>query len=244
MPRRACHASPFALLPRAAEGALNPPPIDVGGTTFILKLNKVTYDEAEACCNSFCGHLAGYDSQDQQNSVGAVGQKSFTLHARRLCLIGASNCCDCCFKVLDAKPPHSPWPLLRCVQVESFYINNGYLLPNFHKHYWMGATATLWPKFVWTDITLPVFEKGYRHWGTMVPSGVKEPYQADPPESCMVANYTEVYGKPIAWGWSDTKCSDAHYPMCRVNSEWHRSPPPRAAGLLRLRLFECLDDAT
>lgn len=104
-------------------------------------------------------------------------------------------------------------------QVENFYISNGYLLPNFHKHYWLGATAVQWPKFNWTDIVVPPMDKGYKHWGTLMPMGVREPYQVDPPETCAVANATQVYGNPIAWGWSDNKCSNQYYPMCRINSE-------------------------
>jgi hypothetical protein len=52
-----------------------------------------------------------------------------------------------------------------------------------------------------------------------VPSGVKEPFQVQPPEFCSVANYTEAYGRPNVWGWSDTNCGNQYFPMCRINSE-------------------------
>jgi hypothetical protein len=61
---------------RAAEGALLPPPTTTdGGTDFLLKLNKMNYDDAEACCNKFCGHLAAYVSQDEQFQVGSGQQR-------------------------------------------------------------------------------------------------------------------------------------------------------------------------
>ena len=44
-------------------------------------------------------------------------------------------------------------------------------------------------------------------------------FQVDPPETCAVANASEVYGRPVAFGWSDTRCDNQFYPMCRVNSE-------------------------
>jgi hypothetical protein len=121
------------------------------------------------------------------------------------------------------------------LQVEHFYISNGYLLPSWHKHYWMGATTEQWPNFNWTDVTLPAFNKGYRHWGTLQPQGIKEPFEADPPEGCMVANYTEVYGNPTAWGWSDTKCNNKFMPMCRINSGLLP-----LAGMAQCRVLPCV----
>jgi hypothetical protein len=176
----------------------------------VLKLNKLNYDEAESCCNGLCGHLASYISQEEQYEVRSVqaGQQ-VVLHNH--CTRARPS-----QVLLSASCSASPWPPL---QVEDFYISNGYLLPGYHRHYWLGATATTWPKFNWTDITIPPMDKGYRHWGTLVPDGVKEPYQVEPPEFCAVANYTETYGKPCVFGWSDTGCGKQYYPMCRINSE-------------------------
>jgi hypothetical protein len=51
-----------------------PPPTKTdGGTEFALKLNKLSYDEAEDCCNQLCGHLAAFVSQEEQLQVGAGG---------------------------------------------------------------------------------------------------------------------------------------------------------------------------
>ena len=73
----------------------------------------------------------------------------------------------------------------------------------------MGLTSLDWPSFNYTDITVPPPALGpaaYRHWGRNMPSGVREPYQTNPPEMCGVANYTQRYGVPVAYGWSDVNC--------------------------------------
>ena len=90
----------------------------------------------------------------------------------------------------------------------------------YHKHYLMGLTATEWPEFNWTDITVMPPSAGpaaYRHWGRNMPSGTREPYQTNPPENCGVSNFTQRYGVPSAWGWSDVNCLDKFIFMCRIN---------------------------
>lgn len=41
-----------------------------------------------------------------------------------------------------------------------------------------------------------------------------------PPEYCAVANYSQTYGKPTAWGWSDINCAKNFVFMCRLQSGW------------------------
>jgi hypothetical protein len=45
----------------------------------------------------------------------------------------------------------------------------------------------------------------------------KEPNELDTnfPLDCAVANYTQRYGSPAAWGWADDKCSRKHVFACR-----------------------------
>jgi hypothetical protein len=58
------------LLP-AAEGKAVPPPYPAStGATFTLKLAKMSAEDAEACCNKLCAHLASYTGQDEQYEVG------------------------------------------------------------------------------------------------------------------------------------------------------------------------------
>ncbi len=40
------------------------------------------------------------------------------------------------------------------------------------------------------------------------------------PYACVVANATEAYGVPAAWGWADTDCTVPRLFMCRNASEW------------------------
>jgi hypothetical protein len=42
-------------------------------------------------------------------------------------------------------------------EVEQFYISAGFLIPNYHKAYWMGLVSNLtsWPRFRWTDRSQP-----------------------------------------------------------------------------------------
>jgi hypothetical protein len=40
------------------------------------------------------------------------------------------------------------------------------------------------------------------------------------PELCAVANATEAFGKPVAWGWADTRCHATLAPfICRRPGE-------------------------
>ena len=36
-------------------------------------------------------------------------------------------------------------------EVEQYFINQGYLLPYYHRNYLMGMKALPWPQFNWTD---------------------------------------------------------------------------------------------
>jgi hypothetical protein len=46
-------------------------------------------------------------------------------------------------------------------------VSQGYLMPRFHKNYWMGMTANVVKNFTNTDITLSRLDSGraYLHWG-------------------------------------------------------------------------------
>jgi hypothetical protein len=43
-------------------------------------------------------------------------------------------------------------PLTNACAPQGYYVNMGFLLPTFHKIYWIGlnTSAALWPKFTWT----------------------------------------------------------------------------------------------
>lgn len=47
--------------------------------------------------------------------------------------------------------------------MEQHFIDNGMLLPSFHKQYWLGLTTTSWPRFRWLDpATKPLNSSGER----------------------------------------------------------------------------------
>lgn len=67
----------------------------------------------------------------------------------------------------------SPAPL-RCLtiplQVEKYYISSGYLIPSFHKHYWLGLTTQKQggrPNWYWLEPNAgsPLEDEVYKHWG-------------------------------------------------------------------------------
>jgi hypothetical protein len=101
--------------------------------------------------------------------------------------------------------------------VEAFYTDQGYLLPPFHKAYWIGLNSSSWPSFRWLDGLPAPSSSGYVHWGTTVPDGIKEPNNASPKrnEMCAAANYSQAFDSPMAWGWADQPCATQLPFMCK-----------------------------
>ena len=104
------------------------------------------------------------------------------------------------------------------MEVEAYYIDQGYLFPAFHESYWIGLTsnASAWPKFSWVDGTPTLHSKGFENWGIYMPGSNPEPNNfPQPPEYCAVANASQpMIG---SWGWADTNCdgTDAAF-MCEL----------------------------
>jgi hypothetical protein len=141
--------------------------------------------------------------------------------------------------------------------VEQWYARQGYLLPSFHRAYWMGYTnpskdGTTW---VWTDSSLTTLngtsgvqpdstisgdDSSYKHWGMLVQvvngasSSFSEPNNRGGSEFCAAANFSQAYGPgllPAAAGWADGSCSEQHVAMCKVPPG--RRHPARGQPLLR-----------
>ena len=98
----------------------------------------------------------------------------------------------------------------------------GFLFPDFHKNYWLGAIASPWPDFIWIESTIaPPSADTYTNWGVFKDSrGMtsNEPNNKMGSEFCSVANYTETSGG--AWNWADTLCGDQQWPfICMVKRE-------------------------
>ena len=74
------------------------------------------------------------------------------------------------------------------VDVEGFFVSNGYLLPKFHKLYWMGFNALDWGAWGWIDPTAGSFKSAaYKHWG------LDEPNNEPPMQLCGAANSSQAY---------------------------------------------------
>jgi hypothetical protein len=74
------------------------------------------------------------------------------------------------------------------------------------------------------------YNSKYVNWGIKTPDNVAEPDNAEPPESCVVANFTEARPEqsPYRAGWADTSCINSFPAMCRYASEY----PSRSQALL------------
>jgi hypothetical protein len=58
------------------------------------------------------------------------------------------------------------------LQVEQYYVGQGWLLPSYHKSYWIGLTATTWPYFHWLEPSNDPSDDTYIHWGLLLPAGL------------------------------------------------------------------------
>ena len=100
----------------------------------------------------------------------------------------------------------------------------GYLIPKFHKNYWIGLNkaSSSASNFTWFDPYVIYQNSGvdYSNWGTYSDgsgSSSPEPNNLKSPELCAVANWTEAYGG--AWGWADTRCSTNYTFICKIIRE-------------------------
>jgi hypothetical protein len=59
--------------------------------------------------------------------------------------------------------------------------------------------------------------------GLYLPNKVFEPFAPGGAEFCGVCNYTEAFGQPLTWGWSDTACIGTFISMCRIQSGWQQT---------------------
>lgn len=120
--------------------------------------------------------------------------------------------------------------------MESYFINQGYLLPEFHLRYWLGLyipmrDPKLWPRFLWLDGSPEPSNPAepnvnYAHWGvTYLADGTRldEPSNRLRPQFCVTANCTQQFDG--AWGWSDENCDDRYMFICKVPAPPPPSPP-------------------
>ncbi len=97
----------------------------------------------------------------------------------------------------------------------------GLLFPTCHAAYWTGLTSNSWPRFGWTDRSLPALADSdgvYSHWGVYQPGALAEPNNMLGSELCGLANATQSWNS--AWGWADAQCSEPHIFICKIAREW------------------------
>lgn len=123
-------------------------------------------------------------------------------------------------------------------EVEEFFIEQGVLLPTFHKRYWLGLEIAegdnnrLWPWFLWLDgspdpSTPSNPSSNYAVWGRMYLSDGRirdEPNNLVRPEFCCVANYTQ--SQDGVWAWSDQNCDEEYIFICKIGPPPPPSPSP------------------
>ncbi len=114
-------------------------------------------------------------------------------------------------------------------EVEQFFMNSGALIPEFHRSYWMGLVADKpLSSWRWMDFLPPPSKSNYLHWGVATLASGKsmpEPNNRSPPEVCAVANASQAYDQPRAWGWADANCKQSMVYVCKVMREWPGHPP-------------------
>jgi hypothetical protein len=105
--------------------------------TYYLNLQPLSFMAAESFCMDRGAHLVSYRMPGEQQEVEQVGEWCIQLPVEAALLQG-----------LMAESGGHLLPL-------QYYIGKGLLLSSYHKNYWMGLTADVWPFFYWTDNVTP-----------------------------------------------------------------------------------------
>ena len=101
----------------------------------------------------------------------------------------------------------------------------GYLLPTYHRQYWLGISANPWPYFTYADPSVGAYgtlPNNYTNWGNDTSSNQ---YPTTAGYDCGSAKYMLAYtpgstsGPESAWGWMDTLCNETYTSMCRISGE-------------------------
>ena len=95
--------------------------------------------------------------------------------------------------------------------MEAYFLSSGFLLPTFHKSYWLGVRARPWGRWQALDKTLTA---NYLNWAVGQPNG------SSVPELCVAANASatgQLSGSSSpAWGYADASCMRSYPFMCRI----------------------------
>jgi hypothetical protein len=124
---------------------------------FTLNISAATFTAAEESCRARGGHLAYFSSQAEQAEVRPAWLEL---------AFGAGNPPS----IAPLAPPQKRNSRRRALlQVEQWYVQQGYLLPTFHQGYWIGlvSNSTNWPQFRWSDNSVPILGGSHDRLGRM-----------------------------------------------------------------------------
>jgi hypothetical protein len=110
-------------------------------------------------------------------------------------------------------------------EVEQYFVEQGFLLPGYHTAYWLGLVADrALGSWRWLDFLPAPSLRSYQHWGSITLAtgrAVPEPNNLGPPETCAVANASQAFDEPAAWGWADANCGLRLPFICKLQCEHH-----------------------
>ncbi len=95
----------------------------------------------------------------------------------------------------------------------------GYLIPAYHRAYWMGLEAISRTRWQWLEPSVPDLAgpgKVYTNWGVS-PDGRAEPNNRFPPENCGASNMSQLANG--AGGWADANCQVKLPFICKMIRE-------------------------
>ncbi len=138
--------------------------------TFMFNVSYQPFDTAEQACKDAGGHLASYSSEAEQAEVRAA-QAGRPLPAAQHAPAARRTCCSRPHPSQRASAGRVP--LCSCLlQVEAYYSSMGFMFPSFHRFYWLGLNASVWPTdglttatFRWHDESPGPDNLTYSHWG-------------------------------------------------------------------------------
>jgi hypothetical protein len=99
----------------------------------------------------------------------------------------------------------------RQADVEAYFTAMGYMIPSFHRAYWMGWNAQNWGAWRWIDPTAGSFSAAaYKHFDP------DEPSNGPGLKLCGAGNYSQAFDN--AWGWMTASCGAKMPFICKMVS--------------------------
>lgn len=129
-------------------------------------------------------------------------------------------------------------------EVEAYFTTGGFLIPKYHRYYWLGLKAVGPKNFNWVDPTMPKLSApdSFKWWGMTKPDNTPEPNNFAGNELCAVGNFTEA--RKNAWGWADTGCTSQYVSICRMMGKRAAPVKPMNVAIASARITVPSTNAT